>query len=294
MYSVRLLIRPAIFTAGVCGTCFCGAAIVQQGRQRTDKDSNFSPERRTPPPKTGWVREQMKQDWSEQAKSSWTQFKSEIIRLTQETTTNQKIGGCFILLNLAVFCAWRVKPLAPIMNRYFVLRITPTKIPLSNMILSSFSHSSSIRLMINMTAIYAFSGTSNQLLGPEQLVGFFLSCGAVAAFAHIVHGLLVKQYILGLGASGGLLGLLAYTSTVRPDLNVSFHFFTPINIRDVLIGLMLFDMVGLIAQWKMIGHAAHLSGALFGICYAKYGEDLFYRHNQTIVDKWLKLKKHLS
>lgn len=35
--------------------------------------------------------------------------------------------------------------------------------------------------------------------------------------------------------------------------------------EDALIGIMLFDILGLALGWKMFDHAAHLGGALFGM-----------------------------
>lgn len=278
--NLRLLVRPAIFTAGVCGTCFCCAAIVQHERRRNKN------------PIARW-RQIGVREWThrqQQVKTSWTDWKRTITRHTDRFSTGQKIGGSFMLFNLGVFLAWRSPRLAQVMNQYFVTRISVPKIALSPMILSCFSHTSPLHFLVNMCCIYSFSHTATDLLGPEQLVGLFLSAGAFSSLTSLAQRLMIGSNMGAMGASGAFFGVLSYLCVVRPDQNLLL-FFIPVAAGNALLGVMLFDLVGMIARWKTIDHAAHLGGALFGIWYAHHGQDFFNRHKATIVQEWNRIKK---
>lgn len=281
MSSLRLLVRPALFTAGVCGTCFCCAAIVQHERRQVKYFSNR------------WRPFSVVQDWTQkrqQERNTWAELKRRFTQFTDQYSTSQKIAGCTILLNLAVFCAWRVPSLGPLLDRYFTSRISTSRIPLSPMILSCFSHQRPLHFLLNMSCLYSFSGVATHLLGPEQLIGLFISAGAVSSFTSIAYRCATKCSSGSLGASGAFFGILAYTCYTRPDYEL-LVFLIPVTAGTALTGLMIFDLIGVIARWRALDHAAHLGGALFGLWYATYGRDMFNRHKGAIVDKWIELKK---
>lgn len=278
--NLRLLIRPAIFTAGVCGTCFCCAAIVQHERRRTEN------------PIKRW-RQIGIREWThrqQQVKTSWDDWRRTITRYADRFSTDEKITGSFILFNLGVFLAWRSPRLAKVMDKYFTSKISPDKIALSPMILSCFSHRTPLHFLVNMCCIYSFSQTATNLLGPEQLIGLFLSAGVFSSLTSIAQRLVIKSSAASMGASGAFLGVMSYICIVRPDLNLLL-FFVPITAGNAIKLVLLFDLVGLIAKWRHLDHAAHLGGTLFGIWYANYGQDLFNRHRGAIAREWYKIKK---
>ena len=54
------------------------------------------------------------------------------------------------------------------------------------------------------------------------------------------------------------------------------------TMQQSVFGLVLFDLCGVLFNWKFFDHAAHLSGALFGYLYVQYGRKL-----------WAKVQKKL-
>ena len=175
------------------------------------------------------------------------------------------------------------------MSRFFLSRVNTTKINLSPMILSCFSHIMPMHFAFNMYALYSFSDFANSLLGTEQLVGLFISAGTVSSLTSLAYRLITKRCNPSLGASGAILGVVAYICVVRPDSQLLL-FFIPIAAGNAIKGLMMMDTVGLLAKWSLFDHAAHLGGSLFGVWYALRGEQLYYKHRKTVVENWLKLK----
>ena len=285
MSTLGLLIRPTLFTVGVCGTCFCAAAIVQNENHR----SHYSSVRRRPPTIIiqDWVQRQ--QQKTSGLHGQYLELRRRVNAWTNQLSTGHKIAFGAIFANLVVLGAWQIRGFRPVMFKYFLSQVSTTKIALSPMILSFFSHSSPLHFAFNMYALYSFSNIATALLGPEQLIGLYISAGTVSSLASLTHRLVTKRSTPSLGASGALLGVIAYVCIARPDSSLLL-FFIPIAAGNAIKGLILLDTVGLAARWSFLDHAAHLGGSLFGVWYATYGEKLFYKYKGTVVEKWIKYK----
>ena len=292
MSTLRLLIKPAIFTAGVCGTCFCASAIVQSERQRRSPYNV---------PTFTWRRNVLDQsqfgapDWSwrQQQQSSWigklTEWRRRVYAWKNSLSTGEKLAFGTIAINLAVMGAWRLPALVPVMSKYFLSNSSPSKLALSPMILSCFSHTMPLHFAFNMYALYSFSNIATIFLGPEQLVGMFISAGTVSSLASIAHRLVTKRWTPSLGASGAILGVVAYVCIKQPDSSLLL-FFIPVAAGNAVKAIIAFDTLGLLARWSFIDHAAHLGGTLFGVWYALNGEQLYHKHRRSIAEKWIRLK----
>lgn len=282
MSTLRLLLKPTLFTAGICGTCFCAAAIVQHETNRI----HFARVKRRPPTIViqDWVQRQ--QQRKDDLLRKFVDLRGQVNAWKNSLSTAEKIAYGTIFVNLTVLGAWRVPALRPVMTKYFLSQVSAKKVALSPMILSFFSHASPLHFAFNMYALYSFSSIATALLGPEQLIGLFVSAGTVSSLASISHRLITKRFTPSLGASGALLGVIAYVCMVRPDSNLLL-FFIPIAAGNAIKGLLVLDTVGLLARWSFIDHAAHLGGSLFGVWYAIYGEKLFYKYRGSIVENWL-------
>lgn len=287
MSAIRLLIRPTIFTAGVCGACFCGAAIIQH----ENKVKGLIPRRLEAV--QDWIAAQKRRSESEQRIYYKIRIRFNPRQWYDNLTTGEKIAVSAIFMNLLVLCGWHLNRIKPVMIKYFLSQPSSLKIRLSPMILSCFSHSAPIHFAFNMCALYSFANVSTSLLGPEQLVGLFLSAGTVSSLASIASRVITAKNVSSLGASGALLGVIAYVCMKSPDSQLML-FFIPILAGNAIKLVLVMDFVGLVARWRLFDHAAHLGGSLFGIWYATYGEQLFYQHRRTVVDHWLKLKKQLK
>lgn len=275
MSVVRLLIKPTIYTIGVSGTCFAGAAIV-----------HYENKKRPFPVLQDWIISQRQRTL---VVHKYNDLRQRINSWKNQLSTGQKIAGGTIFVNFLVLCAWRVPSFKPVMSRYFLSQISSVRIPLSPMILSCFSHSMPLHFAFNMYALYSFAPFANALLGPEQLIALFLSAGAVSSLTSIAHRLATKRAIPSLGASGALLGVIAYVCIARPESELLL-FFIPLSAGAAIKSIIALDFVGIMAGWKYIDHAAHLGGSLFGVWYATYGEKLYYKYRGNVVENWVKIR----
>lgn len=239
------------------------------------------------------------QDWTNRQTQQQTGILAQFRELRRKVnawanslSTSEKIAYGTIFINLAVLGAWRINAFQPVMNRFFISNADTRKIALSPMILSCFSHFTPLHFAFNMYCLYSFSQTAYYLLGPEQLVGLFVSAGTVSSLTSLSHRLLTGKFVPSLGASGALLGIVAYICVKRPEDGLLL-FFIPIAAGNAIKLIMTIDVVGLIARWSFIDHAAHLGGSLFGVWYANYGEDLFYKHRRTVVQNYLNFRKSI-
>ncbi|GMT32570.1 hypothetical protein PFISCL1PPCAC_23867, partial [Pristionchus fissidentatus] len=225
-------------------------------------------------------------DWQRQkelVKQHFLHHTSNFFRLSPQQndinlTPGEKCAIFLIATNSLVFLLWRAKALQPTMWRYFSNSYA-SKSLLSPMILSAFSHSSFIHLGLNMYVLWTFAHLSvDKFFGPDQFGAFYLTAAAVSSFASLAHKAVVRSPIRALGASGAIMAVLTYTCSKIPDARLKIVFLPVFDFsaQSAVIGLVLFDLAGLIFKFRMFDHAAHLGGALFGIAYAYWGERFFW------------------
>ncbi|TKR80946.1 hypothetical protein L596_014914 [Steinernema carpocapsae] len=205
-----------------------------------------------------------------------------------EMSDGMKCAMGIIALNCVVTALWRVKPLAPFMWRYFTNSFASKSLTLP-MVLSVFSHSNLLHLVMNMYCFYTFTHLSiDRYLGTHQFVAFFLTAGAVSSFVSLVQKYLARSPMRSLGASGAILAVLTYTCMKIPDARLSIVFLPQLDFsaQNAVIGLLAFDFLGLLFRFKLFDHAAHLGGSLFGVWYAWYGERLFKEYYPMVVNTY--------
>lgn len=276
MSAIRLLIKPTLFTFGFSGACYCTAAIWSHENNRN--------------------RYHYLRQWADAANRRRQITDQKFLALRQRVnewknnlTQGEKIAAGTIFINAVVLAGWRLKSFRPVMTKFFLSHTTPTKVPLTPMVLSCFSHSMPLHFALNMYVLYSFSNFGTSLMGPEKLIALFLSAGVYSSFVSIAYKLARGISQPSLGASGALFGVIGYICTVKPETQL-LVFFIPVEAGNAIKLLMATDVLGMILRWKMLDHAAHLGGAIFGIWFAKYGEQMYNENKKTIVKTWLKYK----
>jgi len=135
---------------------------------------------------------------------------------------------------------------------------------------AGFLHADMMHLLFNMMTLYFF--------GPIILEGFGNIGFLIIYFGSILLGNIFSLFIYqkqpwysAIGASGGVSGILFAAIAMSPNIGIYF-FFIPIPIPGFIFGLLYFSysvyMMLNPKQWDNLGHAAHLGGAFFGLCYA--------------------------
>jgi len=195
-------------------------------------------------------------------------------------TAGQKCVLSIVAINALVTLVWMIRSLEPMMWRFFTNSYA-SKSLCSPMLLSVFSHSSYLHLLVNMYVLYNFAPQmADKVIGVEQFLAFYATAGLVSSLASLMHKSVTRSPIRALGASGAILALITYTCMKMPEQRLSIIFLPMFNFsaESAVYGILIFDLVGLTlaSRFKLFDHAAHLGGSLFGILYAMYGER-FYR-----------------
>ncbi|XP_053502904.1 presenilins-associated rhomboid-like protein, mitochondrial [Ictalurus furcatus] len=271
--SLRRLVKPLVFTIGFTGCSFGTAAIWQYESLKSRVQSYFDEVRadwldKLRPQKHGDLRKQINQWWN-------------------SLSEGQRSVTGIIAANAVVFCCWRIPSLQRSMLKYF------TSNPTSSarcwpMLLSSFSHYSFFHMAANMYVLWSFSSSAVSMMGKEQFVAVYLSAGVISSFASYVCKTLTGRMGPSLGASGAIMTVLAAVCTKMPEAKLAIVFlpmytFTAGNALKAIVAL---DTAGLIMGWRFFDHAAHLGGALFGIWYIIYGNELIWKNREPLVKMW--------
>ncbi|KAK3531392.1 hypothetical protein QTP70_018195 [Hemibagrus guttatus] len=281
--SLGRLVKPLVFTVGILtpsqftGCSFGTAAIWQYESLKSRVQSYFDEVRadwldKIRPQKQGDLRKQINQWWNSLSEG-------------QRTVTG------IIAANALVFFCWRIPSLQRSMVKYF------TSNPASSavcwpMMLSSFSHYSFLHMAANMYVLWSFSSSAVSMMGKEQFIAVYLSAGVISSFASYVCKTLTGRLGPSLGASGAIMTVLAAVCTKMPEAKLAIVFlpmytFTAGNALKAIVAL---DTAGLILGWRFFDHAAHLGGALFGIWYIFYGNDLIWKNREPLVKMWHNLR----
>ena len=131
-----------------------------------------------------------------------------------------------------------------------------------------------------MIGLVSFGRIVYNMLGTEQFTAFFLSAGDFSSYCSwMLKFLLGTTSVASLGASGAVYAVMALALRYNPNISVSLIFlpFLPIAgrmaleswflVEWALLGLLLFDVFGLISRRTPFDHPAHLGGMMWGYFY---------------------------
>ncbi|KAF8928351.1 hypothetical protein EDD21DRAFT_418626 [Dissophora ornata] len=196
-----------------------------------------------------------------------------------ELSPGERTVWTIIGLNSIVFAAWQVPRLSPFMHKWFMHH--PARGQSVTLLTSMFSHQHFWHFGLNMFALHSFAVPLHDDMGKEQFLAYYITAGVTASLAsHLFTVARVPwaKIIPSLGASGALFGCLSATACMYPDASVYIIFlpFFPIKIPVALGAMMGLDLVGILKNWKMFDHYAHLAGATFGLAYFYAGRELIW------------------
>ncbi|XP_061549528.1 presenilin-associated rhomboid-like protein A, mitochondrial [Phycodurus eques] len=283
------LLKPLIFTVGFTGCSFGAAAILQyeniKSRVRTLRDQAES--------------EKLLQSSGDMAYwHDWwnrlTGFQRQLILLMSVAdnfwgglTEGQRTVTGIILANAVVLCCWKIPSLQRGLFKYFTSNPASTSqyLPL---VLSSFSHYSIIHMVANMYVLWTFSSEVVSFLGREQFLAVYMSAGVISTMVSYIIKRTSGRIFPSLGASGAIMAVVAGVCVKVPEakLGVIFLPMFTFTAATALKALVAVDMAGLLLGWKMIDHASHIGGALFGIWYMAFGHKLIWDKRECVVTMW--------
>ncbi|KNE54634.1 hypothetical protein AMAG_00595 [Allomyces macrogynus ATCC 38327] len=210
---------------------------------------------------------------------------------------SQKTMAGLIAINAAVFLLWQLPH--PAVQRFMYQWFTHN--PLSGksitLLTSMFSHQTALHLGLNMFGLWSFGSFVHHTFGGrEEFLAFYIAAGLLSGFGSHLLTLRTMQHanvLPSLGASGALFACLGVTTVQAPDANVGLAFVPVIStpIKYVFPGLVALDLVGVVRNWRLFDHFAHLSGSMFGFAYMTFGREILWYNT---LEKYIELKHGLA
>lgn len=189
---------------------------------------------------------------------------------------NISVVTSIIKINIAVFFLWMISLFT---NPQFMIRnFLVSWDGLSEgrpwtLLTSVFSHNMLFHIFINMYVFYGFGIVLENAMGGRKFLIFYLGAGVFSSLCHAI----VSAFWIGagnlqaLGASGAISGVILLYSLMFPKDKLFLFGLIPVPALTASLLVVGLDIWGLIQQTKgstlLIGHGAHLGGALYGTIY---------------------------
>ncbi|KAL8803453.1 MAG: hypothetical protein Q9182_003150 [Xanthomendoza sp. 2 TL-2023] len=218
-------------------------------------------------------------------------------RLFSEVPMAMATVGALIIMNVAVFIAWRYPPLWQLMYKVFLL--VPAYPYPSSLLGNLFSHQNVWHLVSNMIALWFIGTKLHEDIGRGPFLALYFGCGVAASHFLLVFTVIRKDWRLtSLGCSGIICALLAVwlyinaergiriwplppaaTEAMQPLYVLAFFIF--LDCLRLRRGLLLRGLQGKLRFAKdtpdkhmeeesRVDHVSHLAGYLFGILAAVF------------------------
>lgn len=186
-------------------------------------------------------------------------------------------------VNTAVFCAWTLSKNDRRFFRFMQNNFTLSsygvlqKFRLHTLVTAMFSHADTFHFAANMITLYFFGSQAMMALGTTSFLSLYFAGGLVASACHILWPYVIprswparysaSKYSPGLGASGAISAIVAWTIMRFPTSMVYIYFMIPVP--AALFGVMYIgkDVYDLYQGGSGVGNASHLGGALVGCLY---------------------------
>ncbi len=152
-----------------------------------------------------------------------------------------------------------------------------------------FMHAGIFHILFNMLILYWFGRIFQEYLGNRKLFSTFiiggLSGAAIFILAYQVFPLLsgMEPAFGMVGASAGVLAVVAATATLLPDFTLNLLLFGPVRLKYIAMVLVLLSLLKL-AGPNSGGNFAHIGGAIYGYFFIRQlqqGNDIGQWFNNT-------------
>jgi membrane associated rhomboid family serine protease len=136
-----------------------------------------------------------------------------------------------------------------------------------------FLHGSVGHLLGNGLGLYFFGRTVEARLGTKEYLRIYFLSGLGGGALQLLLAWTVPNFFGGyvLGASAGVLGLIAAFALMEPEATIFLNFFIPLKAKYLLwieLGISLFFV--LMPAGRGVADAAHLGGILTAIAYLRW------------------------
>jgi membrane associated rhomboid family serine protease len=205
---------------------------------------------------------------------------------------NLLIINGLVFLAQYVFAQWSGNPFFGPVERYFALwpigapdvvrteygdfawgRFYPWQL-----VTCAFLHGGLGHIFFNLFGLWMFGMRIEHVLGSARFAFFYLACVLGASLLQLA--VISAPALLGtgepglfptLGASGGVLGVMAAFGLLYPDEPIYLYFFVPIPAKWLVLGMAALDLyAGYAGTNTGVAHFAHLGGMVTGALLIQY------------------------
>lgn len=129
-----------------------------------------------------------------------------------------------------------------------------------------------MHIVFNMLMLWMFGRDIERLMGPRRFLTYFLVCVVGAGLVQLLVGVVQGWGVPGVGASGGVYGILLAYGMAFPNRTLVLLFPPiPIKAKYFVILLGLFELsIGTTGAMPDVANFAHLGGMIFGYALIKY------------------------
>ena len=150
-----------------------------------------------------------------------------------------------------------------------------------------FCHGGLGHIFFNMFSLISIGSFLEYIFGKKKFLLFYFLCGLFGSFLSLANQMRVTYNVIGnlyptieqlnllpehilaisVGASGAVYGVFAALALVRPNVEFMIFFIPfPIKAKYLLPGMIGIEMFLAIQNysWDIMGHFAHLGGAIMG------------------------------
>ncbi|OXU19532.1 hypothetical protein TSAR_004215 [Trichomalopsis sarcophagae] len=239
--------KGIIFATAFSGATYVGATIFEYERIRANTFKGYK--------NFYWSSKATVIGWRAQTRDWWSNL-----------SEGERMWYFICFANVLVFLAWRIPKWQPIMIKYFSTN-PASSVTCLPMVLSMFSHYNLWHLAANMYVLHSFSGAAVSYLGREHFLAVYLSSGVISSMFSNTYKILLNRHGFSLGASGAIMGILAFICTQFPDTKLNIILLPQLTFSAgaAIKSIIAFDTAGCVMGWQFFDHAAHLGGAFFGM-----------------------------
>lgn len=146
------------------------------------------------------------------------------------------------------------------------------------LVTSAFMHGGMSHILFNMIGLWFFGVPMERTLGTRRFAIFYLACVLGASLLQLLLtsypfwiGDPSAQPVPTLGASGGVLGVLAAFGLMYPDEPIYLYFLFPIPAKWLVLGLAAVNLYAGVADTQAgVANFAHIGGMLTGFLLMQY------------------------
>jgi membrane associated rhomboid family serine protease len=146
------------------------------------------------------------------------------------------------------------------------------------LVTTAFLHGSPGHLFFNMLGLWMFGMRIEQTLGSARFAQYYFACVLGASLLQLLWTSAPFLFDIGtpslgptLGASGGVLGVLAAFGLLYPDEPIYLYFLFPVPAKWLVLGFAALDLYsGFTGSGGNTAHFAHLGGMITGAILIQY------------------------